>query len=106
MYDTLASACYSHWPVPCLTSSLAALVSADLFTANLVCAGTVMAKKGADAAKTLEQIARLADCSSQYEFMSLRRCAALLATTAHQLCLRRHSVLLEAVWDAASCQYG
>ncbi|KAK9839613.1 hypothetical protein WJX81_000929 [Elliptochloris bilobata] len=34
---------------------------------------TVKAKMGPDAAKTLEQIARLADCSSQYEFMSLRR---------------------------------
>lgn len=36
-------------------------------------------KLGADAAKTLEQIARLAECTSQYEFNSLRRCSALLA---------------------------
>ena len=46
-------------------------------------AGAVKLKLGADAAKTLEQVARLAECTSQYEFNSLRRCAALLACSAN-----------------------
>ncbi len=65
-------------------------------------ADTVKTRMGPEAAKTLQQVARLADCTSQYEFMSLRRRAlrqrpplpttwmpvhCLIRATASRLCL-------------------